>query len=160
MKFSILPWLVDVGRNSSLVVCWACCLAWCSVVGSILLWGEFFRYTLYPQNSYRYGWENKLRSSVHTCIQLHGLKRSWHSCPRWVNAGNKNTPGIQHPQRRSVTTSMVGLINGHIHRNLTQNGESQRQEKKLMFILNYFGQVLFKERTLLTWFYEIYIKHL
>ena len=31
------------GWNSSLVVCWAHCPAWCSVVGSILLWGEFFR---------------------------------------------------------------------------------------------------------------------
>ena len=31
------------GWNSSLVVCWAHCPAWCSVVGLILLWGEFFR---------------------------------------------------------------------------------------------------------------------
>ena len=30
------------GRNSSFVVCWVCCSAWCSVVGSIVLWGEFF----------------------------------------------------------------------------------------------------------------------
>ena len=30
------------GRNSSLVVCWARCPVWCSIVGSILLWGEFF----------------------------------------------------------------------------------------------------------------------
>ena len=27
-------------QNSSLVMCWACCPAWCSVMGSILLWGE------------------------------------------------------------------------------------------------------------------------
>ena len=30
------------GRNSSLVVCWVRCTAWCSVVGSILLWRTFF----------------------------------------------------------------------------------------------------------------------
>ena len=30
------------GRNSSLVECWARCPAGCSVVGSILLWGDFF----------------------------------------------------------------------------------------------------------------------
>ena len=55
-----------------------------------------------------------------TCIQLHGLKRSWHSCPRQVNASNKNTPSMHHPQRRNVTTSMVGLRNVHIHKNLTE----------------------------------------
>ena len=31
------------GRKNSLVVCWACCPAWCRVMGSILRWGEFFR---------------------------------------------------------------------------------------------------------------------
>ena len=30
------------------------------------------------------------------------------------------------PRRRSMTTSMVGLTNGHIHKNLTNNGEPQR----------------------------------
>ena len=30
------------GRKSSLVVSWACCPVRCSVVGSILLWGDFF----------------------------------------------------------------------------------------------------------------------
>ena len=51
----------------------------------------------------------------------HGLKRSWCSCPRWVNAGNKNTPSTHHPWRRNVTTLMVGLKkNGHIRKNLTQ----------------------------------------
>ena len=33
---------------------------------------------------------------------------------------------MHHPQRWNVTTSTVGLINSHIHKNLTQNGESQR----------------------------------
>ena len=46
---------------------------------------------------------------MHTCISSHGLKRSWRSCPRRVNAGNKNTPSTHHPQRRNVTTLMVGL---------------------------------------------------
>ena len=31
------------------------------------------------------------------------------SCPRRVNTGNKNTPGVHHPRRRNLTTSMVGL---------------------------------------------------
>ena len=30
------------GWNSSLVVCWARCPAWCSIMGLILLWEEFF----------------------------------------------------------------------------------------------------------------------
>ena len=30
------------GWNGAVVVCWARCPVWCSVVGSILLWGEFF----------------------------------------------------------------------------------------------------------------------
>ena len=40
-----------------------------------------------------------------------GLKRSKHSCPRRVNAGNKSTPSTHHPRRRNVTTSMIGLTN-------------------------------------------------
>ena len=46
---------------------------------------------------------------MHTCISSQGLKRSWCLCPRWVNAGNKNTPSMHHPWRRNVTTLMVGL---------------------------------------------------
>ena len=46
---------------------------------------------------------------MHTCISSHGLKRSWRSCPRRVNAGNKNTLSTHHPRRRNVTTLMVGL---------------------------------------------------
>ena len=46
---------------------------------------------------------------MHTCISSHGLKRSWRSCPRRVNAGNKNTPSMHHPRRRNVTTLVVGL---------------------------------------------------
>ena len=61
-----------------------------------------------------------------TCIPSRGVKRSWHLCPRRVNAGNKNTPSMHHPRRRNVTTSMVGLKNGHVRKTLTQNGEPQR----------------------------------
>ena len=46
---------------------------------------------------------------MHTCISSHGLKRSWRSCPRRVNAGNKNTPSTHHPRRWNVTTLMAGL---------------------------------------------------
>ena len=46
---------------------------------------------------------------MHTCIPSHGLTRSRRSCPRRVNAGNKNTPSMHHLRRRNVTTSVVGL---------------------------------------------------
>ena len=57
---------------------------------------------------------------------MHGLTRSCQSCPRWMNASNKNTPSMHHPWRQNVTTSMVALKNGHIRKNLTKNGEPQR----------------------------------
>ena len=63
---------------------------------------------------------------MHTCIPWYGLKRSWHSCPTLVNAGDKNTPSMHHSRRWNVTTSMVGMKNGYICKNLTQNGEPQR----------------------------------
>ena len=63
---------------------------------------------------------------MHTCIPSHRLKRSWHSCPWRVNVGNKNTPNMHYPRRWNVTTSMVRLKNGHVRKNLTQNGEPQR----------------------------------
>ena len=67
---------------------------------------------------------------MHTCIPSHGLKRSRHSCPSRVNSGDKNTPSMQHPGRRNVATSMVGLNKkkkpSHMRRNLTPNGEAQR----------------------------------
>ena len=62
---------------------------------------------------------------MRTYIPSHRLKRSWRSRPRRVNASNKNTPSMHHPQRQNVTTSMVGLKNSHIDKNLTQNGEPQ-----------------------------------
>ena len=77
---------------------------------------------------------------MHTCISSHGLKRSWRSCPRWLNAGNKYTPSMHHPRRRNVTTWMVGLKkNGHIRKNLTQKmvnprdiaGERRKKRKEV-----------------------------
>ena len=48
-----------------------------------------------------------------------------------------------HPRRRNVTTSMVGLKNGYIRKNVTQNGELQRsswgmqkKKKKIPLILS------------------------
>ena len=53
-------------------------------------------------------------------------KRPGQSRPRRVNAGNKNTLSMHHPQRRNVTTSMVGLKSSHTRKTLIQNGEPQR----------------------------------
>ena len=36
------------------------------------------------------------------------------------------TPSMHHPRRWNVTSSMVGLKNDDIHKNLTKNGEPQR----------------------------------
>ena len=69
---------------------------------------------------------NFLVESINTCIPSHGLKRSRHSWSRRANACNKNTPSMHRPRRRNVTTSMVGLKNSHIRKNLTQNSEPQR----------------------------------
>ena len=64
---------------------------------------------------------------MHTCISWHGLKRSWRSCPRRVNAGNKNTPSTHHPRRRNVTTLMVGLKKrSHTQKFHPKSGEPQR----------------------------------
>ena len=67
--------------------------------------------------------EKRYRNKI---IIIITIKRFWHSCPRRVNASNKNTTSIQHPWRWNVTTSVVGLKNGHIRKSLTQNGEPQR----------------------------------
>ena len=50
----------------------------------------------------------------------------------------KKTPSTHHPQKRNVTTLMVGLKNGHIRKNLTQKvvnprdiaGERKKKKKK------------------------------
>ena len=64
---------------------------------------------------------------MHTCISSHGLKRSRRTCPRRVNAGNKNTPSTHHPRRRNVTTLMVGLKKrSHMQKSHPKSGEPQR----------------------------------
>ena len=84
---------------------------------------------------------------MHTCISSHGLKRSWRSCPRRVNASNKNTPSTHHPRRRNVTTLMVGLKNGHIRKNLTQKVVNprdiarERKKKKKRTHVNSKGKI-------------------
>ena len=68
-------------------------------------------------------------------IPLHRLKTSWHSCPRQVNAGNKNTPS-HHPRRRNMTTSVVRLkytvakISPKmvIPRDITRNAEEKKKK--------------------------------
>ena len=39
---------------------------------------------------------------------------------------HKKTPNMHHPQRQNVSTSMVGLKNGHMRKDPTPNGEPQR----------------------------------
>ena len=78
---------------------------------------------------------------MHTCIPSHGLKRSWHSCPRQVNAGNKNTSSMHHPYRQIVTTSMVELKKSYIRtahispkvvnpRDIAGNAEEEEEEEE------------------------------
>ena len=46
---------------------------------------------------------------MHTCISSNGLKRSWRSCPRRVNAGNK-----KHTQHALSTKTECDYLNGWI----------------------------------------------
>ena len=144
--------LIIRGWNSSLVVCWSCCPAWCSIMfhpplGRIFLVNGIslleLTWVLTPFPHYSFGWEYKPRS-VDTCIPLLRLQRSWHSCPRQVNAGNKNTPSMHLPRKWNVTTSMVGLRNGHIispkmvnprdvageHRRRREDVEEEKEEEE------------------------------
>ena len=123
-------WIAQLVEHS------ACCPARCSIAGSTLFWASSktkrifpleltWVLTPFPRNSF--GWEYKPRSSLRTYAFHHTLKRSWHSSPWRVNAGNKNTPSMHHPRRWNVTTSMIGLKNCQICKNLTlKNGEPQR----------------------------------
>ena len=40
--------------------------------------------------------------------------------------GSKNTPSMHHQQTQNVTTSIGVAKNGHVRKNLTENGDSQR----------------------------------
>ena len=46
---------------------------------------------------------------MHTCIPSHRLKRSWHSCPRQVNAGDK-----KHTQHETSMKMECDYLNGWI----------------------------------------------
>ena len=94
--------------------------------------------TPFPKNSLE-------RESINrdlVCAPMHSVAQTHRSCPRWVNPGNKKIPSMHHPQGRNMTTSMVGLENGPIHKNLTKNGEPQRyswecRRRRLSKMLNY-----------------------
>ena len=76
------------------------------------------------------------------CAHMHFIAQTQKiltSCPRRVNAGNKNTPSLHHPQRQNVTTSMVGLktvtyakfsLKMVNPRGVTQSKKKKRQKKK------------------------------
>ena len=127
-------------------MCWARCPACCSVVGSVLIRGDFFAVegiipleltwllTPFPQNSF--GWAYNPRSSLCTHAFHRIDKKSWRSCRRRVNAGNKNTFSMHHPRRRNVTTSVVGSKTCQLRKDVAQYGEAQRcgwgaQKKKM-----------------------------
>ena len=131
------------GRNSSLVVFG---LSVHSVAGSTLLWGKFS-----GRGDFSLG-VNMVSNSIPpktlsdesinrglVCAHMHS-KRSWRSCPRRMNAGNKNTPSEHHPRRRNVTTLMVGLKKTVTYAKISpRNGEPQRyswgtQKKKKMLM--------------------------
>ena len=54
---------------------------------------------------------------------------------------------VYHPQRRNVTTSMFGLKNDHMRKNLTQNGEPQRSSwgsrKEIMYFFNLKKRIIY-----------------
>ena len=88
-------------------------------------WSKHGFWLPFSQNSF--GWEYKPRSSLCT----HAFHNTESKDPdnhvlAWWNASNKNTPSMHHPWRWNVTISMVGLKNGHIRKNLSQNDEPQR----------------------------------
>ena len=73
-------------------------------------------------------WDESINQGL-VFAHMHSIaqtKKSGHLCPKQVNASDKNISSMHHPQRRNLTTSMVGLKSGHIYTNLTQNGERQR----------------------------------
>ena len=135
------------GSHNSSVVCWAQCLAWCSAMGSKLLWGEFFSgrgdFSLEVSMGSDSNSPKRFRMRVQTgsslCIPLQGLKRSWHSCPRGVNARNKITYSLHQSRRRNVTTPMVGIKKRVRYTKISQNGEPQisswgiQKKKKYLF---------------------------
>ena len=58
---------------------------------------------------------------MHTCIPSHGLKRSWHLCPRRVNAGNK-----KHTQHAPSTKTVCDYLYGWAKKMVTYAKISQK----------------------------------
>ena len=112
------------------VMCWAHCPAWCSIVGSILLWGFSVEgifpldltwvLTPFPQNSFR--WEYKPRSGLCTHAFHHTDSKDLdiHVLDGWMPA--TKTPSMHHPWKWNMTTSMIGLKK-QSKKKFTQNSE-------------------------------------
>ena len=62
---------------------------------------------------------------MHIIYSIAQTKRSWHSCPRRMNAGNKNTTSTHHPRRQNVNTIMVGL---KTHKKISQKVVNPRDK--------------------------------
>ena len=52
---------------------------------------------------------------MHTCIPSHELKKSWHSCPRRVNASNKKKTTQHAPSTKMECVYLYGWIKKWIH---------------------------------------------
>ena len=131
------------GRNSSLVVCWAWCPAWSSVVGLILLWGGFFSgrgnfpleltrvltphpLPLPPPTPSL--WDESINRGL-VCAHMHSISRPQRIPTFMSKAGEcRQQKHTQHAQLTKTKCDYLNgwLKNGHMRRNLTQNGEPQR----------------------------------
>ena len=91
---------------------------------------------------------------MHTCISSHGLKRSWRSCPRRVNASNK-----KHTQHAPSMKTECDYLNGWIKkRSHTQKSHpkvvnprdiaGERKKKKKKKVLHSYPQVLWNSGNL------------
>ena len=70
---------------------------------------------------------------MHTCISSHGLTRSWRSCPRRVNAGNKNTPSMHAPSTKTkcdYTYAKISPKSGEPQRYSWGTHTKQKKKKK------------------------------
>ena len=64
---------------------------------------------------------------MHTRIPSHGLKRSGNSCPRGVNAGNKNTQHVPPTKTECDYLSMDGFKKTHTTKNKNKQTNKQKQ---------------------------------
>ena len=111
--------------------------------------------TPFPQISL--GFEYQLRSSLctHAFHRMESKDPDIHVLDGWMPA--TKTLSVHHPRRQNVTTSMVGLKNEHICKNLTQSGEPQRyswgtqKRKKKSTRAFYFGLDYFQSVLMCAW---------